>query len=165
MTNENSKDMDLIFIPANQSDIVFADPATAAAQWQDLDEFIEQDPYLSKHRGEYSERNGPRLPFENIFDLKIAQDIFTGVGGRDHTLQITFDVFNLGNLIKPEWGRMHYADYYDNIRLIRFEGFQGATNIPEFSFSRPDNDAPWDIDDSGIRSSRWQAQLGIRYIF
>ena len=68
-------------------------------------------------------------------------------------------------LIKPEWGRMYYADYYDNIRLIRFEGFQGATTIPTFSFDRPDNDAPWDIDDEDIRSSRWQAQLGIRYIF
>ena len=170
MTNENSKDMDLIYIPAQQSDIVFADPLTAAQQWQDLDEFIKQDKYLSEHRGEYSERNGPRLPFENMFDLKITQDIFTGVGGRDHTLQITFDLFNLGNLINSTWGRMYYGSYYDNIRLIRFEAFQddalgNPTTTPTFSFSRPDNDAAWDIDDGGIRSSRWQAQLGIRYLF
>jgi hypothetical protein len=170
MTNENSRDMDLIYIPARQSEIVFADAATADQQWRDLDEFIRQDPYLSEHRGEYCERNGPRLPFENIIDLKIVQDIFTEFGGRDHTLQITFDIFNLGNLINPEWGRLYFADYYENIRLIRFEGFQddalgNPTTIPTFSFSRPDNDAPWDIDDDGIRSARWQAQLGIRYIF
>ena len=165
MTYEDSRDMDLMFIPATSSDIVFRDVATAAQQWKDLDEFIEQDPYLSKHRGEYAERNGARLPFENMIDLKIAQDIFTGVGGRDHTLQITLDVFNLANLINPDWGRMYYANYYDNIRLVRFERFTPGTTIPEFSFTRPNNDKPWDIDDGGIRSSRWQAQLGIRYTF
>lgn len=165
MTNENSKDMDLIYIPASQGEIIFADAATASQQWSDLDEYIEQDPYLSKHRGEYAERNSSRLPFENIFDLKIIQDIFTNFGERRHTLQFTFDIFNLGNLLNPKWGRMHYANYYENIRLIRFEGFQADGTTPEFSFSRPDNDAPWDIDDGGMRSSRWQAQFGVRYLF
>ena len=60
---------------------------------------------------------------------------------------------------------MYYANYYDNIRLVRFERFTPGTTIPEFSFTRPNNDKPWDIDDGGIRSSRWQAQLGIRYTF
>jgi len=165
MTNENSKDMDLIFIPAQQSDIVFADAATANEQWQDLDAFIKQDKYLSENRGKYSERNGPRLPWENIIDFKIAQDIFTDVGNRRNTMQITFDIFNLGNMLNPKWGRMYYATYYDKSRLIAFEGFQGNTNTPTFSFNRPDNDLALDVDDGGIRSSRWQAMLGIRYIF
>ena len=70
MTNENSKDMDLIYIPAQQSDIIFADAATADQQWADLDAFIKQDKYLNENRGKYSERNGPRLPWENIIDFK-----------------------------------------------------------------------------------------------
>ncbi len=165
MTNENSKDMDIIFIPAQQSDIVFADAATADQQWADLDAYIKQDKYLNENRGKYAERNGSRLPWENLIDLKIAQDIFTNIGSRRNTLQITFDIYNLGNMINSDWGRINYANYYDNIRLIDFEGFQADGTTPTFEFNRPKDDAPWNVDDSGIRSSRWQAQLGFRYIF
>ena len=105
------------------------------------------------------------IAFPFPIDFKIAQDIFTDVGNRRNTLQITFDIFNLGNMLNPKWGRMYYATYFDKSRLIAFEGFQGNTNTPTFSFNRPDNDLALDIDDGGIRSSRWQAQLGIRYIF
>ncbi len=165
LTDQDSKDMDLIYIPAQQSDIIFADAATANQQWQDLDEFIKGDKYLNANRGKYSERNGPRLPFENIIDFKIAQDIFTDIGDKRNTLQITLDIFNLGNLINKDWGRMYYATYYDKSRLIEFEDFQADGTTPTFSFDRPKNDEPYDIDDGGIRSSRWQAQLGFRYIF
>ncbi|MDX1745566.1 MAG: hypothetical protein R3324_06490, partial [Halobacteriales archaeon] len=56
---------DLIFIPADQSQITF-DPRTDAAgnvispaeQWAAFDAFIEQDPYLREHRGEIAERFG-----------------------------------------------------------------------------------------------------------
>jgi hypothetical protein len=52
----------------------------------------------------------------------------------------------------------------DAYRLIKFEGFQSDGTTPEFSFKKPKGD-PWNIDDSGIQSSRWQAQLGFRYLF
>lgn len=153
----------LIYIPKDQSEIVFADAATAAQQWADLNEFIENDAYLSKHRGEYAERNGARLPFTNIVDLKVAQDIFVTTGDMKHTLQLTFDVFNLTNLINKNWGRRYYVSY-DYYRLIRFEGFDSDGTTPTFSFNKPSGDI-WNIDDSGIVSSRWQAQIGLRYIF
>jgi len=171
MTNENSKDMDLIYIPATSGDINFIGTAEEqAAQWNDLDAFINQDEYLSANRGDYSERNGARLPFVNIFDLKITQDFFIKSGGKTHNLQLTFDVFNLGNLINQDWGRRYYASYYGNVRLIRFEEWMqdaegNDTNTPLFSFDRPDNDEPYDIDDAGFNSSRWQAQIGVRYFF
>ena len=58
-----------------------------------------------------------------------------------------------------------YGDY----SLLNFEGFKkdingNMTNIPTYKFTKPKN-KPWSIDDSGINSSRWQAQVGIRYIF
>jgi outer membrane receptor for ferrienterochelin and colicin len=173
LTNENSKDMDLIYIPDVQSDINLVDimnddgtvAVSAAQQWTDLDAFIDQDKYLSENRGGYSERNGARLPFTNIIDLRIAQDFYIEAGGRTHTLQLTFDVFNFTNMINKEWGRVYFANYYDNIRLIRFAGFEADGTTPTFTFERPDNDEPWDIDDAGINSSRWQAQFGVRYIF
>lgn len=43
--------------------------------WQAMDKFIEQDAYLSKHRGEYTKRNGAVAPFANQLDLSISHDI------------------------------------------------------------------------------------------
>ena len=92
-------------------------------------------------------------------------------GERRQTLQITFDIFNIGNMLNKDWGRIYYASN-GNLDIIEFEGMiddpgNAATDetLPTFSFSRPDNDIPWRIDDSGLNSSRWQAQLGVRYIF
>jgi len=164
-TNEAYKGPQLIYIPANQSDIIFEGSADEQqSQWTELDAFIKQDKYLSEHRGEYATRNASRLPWINIFDLKIAQDIFFKAGDHRHTLQITMDIFNFGNLLNKDWGLRYWADN-GNIGLIKFEGFQDDNTTPEFSFTRPKNDEPWNLNDSGIYSSRWQAMIGVRYIF
>ncbi|MBE9511220.1 MAG: hypothetical protein IMY71_10100, partial [Bacteroidetes bacterium] len=148
----------LVYIPASSSEIILT-----GGNWSELDEFIKNDDYLSEHRGEYAERNGARSPFSNIIDLKFIQDIFVDAGGRKHTLQLTFDMFNLTNWINKDWGRRYYVSY-DAHQLLRFEGFDTDGTTPTFSFSKPDGDI-WNIDDAGFNSSRWQAQLGIRYIF
>ena len=164
-TNEAYAGPQLIYIPKEQSDIIFVGTAEEQqSQWNDLDAYINQDKYLSEHRGDYAERNASRLPWTNIFDLKIAQDIFVTSGEYKHTLQVTFDVFNLGNMINNNWGRMYYATN-NNVGLILFEGFQEDGSTPEFSFDRPKDDEPWNLDDSGLNSSRWQAMIGIRYKF
>lgn len=95
--------------------------------------------------------------------MKIVQDLFLNAGGYKHTLQITFDIFNFGNLINKEWGRKYYVGV-DAYSLIIFEGFEVDGTTPRFTFVKPSGDF-YNIDDSGIFSSRWQAQLGIRYIF
>ena len=135
----------------------------------------ESNDYLNSRRGEYAERNGSRLPFENRFDFRIAQDIFVKTGDRRQTLQITFDIFNIGNMLNQKWGRIYTASN-ENLGVIEWMGniddpndnpadAPTAETLPTFAFSRPDGDRPWRIDDSGLNSSRWQAQLGIRYIF
>ena len=166
LNGNGESDNNLIYVPANQSEILFADAVTATEQWNELDAFIKNDYYQSGRRGQYAERNGARLPFNHILDLKIAQDIFIDIGPNRQTLQLTLDIFNLGNLINSKWGRRYYMtnDYY---RLLDFEGFVDAANgdyTPTFELNTRDGDI-WNIDDSGYRSSRWQAQIGVRYIF
>ncbi len=162
MNGNGESNNNLIYIPAGQSEIVFDDPTTASQQWTDLNAFIEDDPYLSQHRGEYAERNGARLPFVGILDLKFIQDVFADFGPRKHTLQFTFDMFNFTNLLNKNWGRRYYVSN-GQFRLIDFEGFAADGSTPTYSFSTPSN--KYFIDDSGINSSRWQAQIGFRYIF
>lgn len=164
-TNEAYKGPQLIYIPKEQSDIIFVGTAAEQqAQWEALDAYIKQDKYLSANRGSYAERNASRLPWTNVFDLKLAQDVFIHYKDYKHTLQITFDVFNVGNLLNKDWGRKFYVSNY-NVPLIKFEGFQADKTTPEFSFKRPADDEPWYLNDSGLYSSRWQAMIGIRYKF
>jgi hypothetical protein len=164
LNGEGENPGNLIYVPASQAEITLKGTTEEqASQWADLNDFIENDKYLKNRRGEYAERNGARLPFESMFDLKLIQDFYIKAGAHQHTLEVTFDVFNLGNLLNKKWGVVRYITN-DAYQLIKFEGYEEGTYKPVFSYTKPKGDI-WNIDDGGVRSSRWQGQIGIRYIF
>ncbi len=164
LNGEGENAGNLIYVPKDASEINFVGTADEQAQqWADLDDFIKNDNYLKNRRGEYAERNAARLPFENILDLRFAQDFYVNAAERKQTLQLTLDIFNFANLLNKDWGRRYYIPY-GAYQLIKFKGFKDDGTTPQFSFDKPKGDV-WSIDDSGVKSSRWQAQIGIRYIF
>ena len=61
---------------------------------------------MRTHRGQYAERNGAQAPWRNQVDAKFIQDIFTKVDKTRNTLQFTVDIFNFGNMINPNWGKV-----------------------------------------------------------
>lgn len=166
---EDSRNRTLFYVPMSEDDINFTGSAEdQSAQWNALNNFIEDHDYLSRHRGEFVERNHSRAPFTSVLDLRIMQDVRFYAGGKTHTLQLTADIFNFTNLINAAWGRRYFVP--SNFNLTQFEGFQvdgngNETTIPTYRFTAPEDFPFGDIDDSGIQSSRWQAQLGVRYLF
>ncbi len=163
---EDSRERSLIYVPLNQNDIVLVDDGnrTAAQQWADLDQFIESDPYLSTIRGGYAARNESRGPASHVIDMKLLQDFNLNAGGMKHTFQFSLDVFNFTNLLNKDWGRRRFVG--QSFQLLDFEGFMDDTNTPTFTFGGvPDNNTAIGIDDAGIQSSRWQMQVGLRYLF
>ncbi len=179
ITNEDSRNRALIYLPRDQSEIVLVDRtdrdgnvvATAAQQWTALNEFIEGDAYLSSRRGQYAERNESRAPFINTFDFRLLQNIFLEqANGKRHTLQFSVDIFNVGNLLGEvfdrNWGQ-RYVVNFGNVELLEFEGFQGDTNVPTYSFREFQNNNPLygSFNNEGVISARWQMQVGLRYIF
>lgn len=173
LNGEGENSGNLIWIPNAQDQInlvpiVDGDgnvTKTPEQQWENLAAFIESDKYLADNKGGYAERNGARLPFESVIDFKFAQDIYVNTGDRRQTLQLTFDIFNFTNLLNKDWGRRHYIGN-DALRLIDFEGFDADGTTPQFSYDGPaDAEEYFNIDDSGVFSSRWQGQIGVRYIF
>ena len=98
-TGSTGRNRSLIWVPATSSDIMLIDDGdvTAAEQWAMLDEFINEDSYLSTRRGQYAEKNSNRTPFTHQFDLRIAQDLGFNVGGRGNKLQLSIDIFNVAN--------------------------------------------------------------------
>lgn len=162
---------DLIFVPtdgqidqmlANGQFVTTTSNTTApAVQAAELKKFFADEPYLKNRRGEYSQRNGARVPFVHQFDLRIAQDFYLNVAGKKNTLQVTLDIFNLANFLNKDWGRVYSAGY--SYSLMQYAGKQAVTNLPLYSFKQlGGNGHAWQIDDF---NSRWRAQLGLRYIF
>jgi len=166
LLGDDSRDNALIYVPRNPSEIQFSGTeAEQAAQWEQLDRFIESDDYLSGRRGEYAERNGSRGPWSHIVDLKFLQDFKVNFGNKKHTFQLSADIFNFTNFLNKDWGKL---------KFIRSEVSPLTTvstgDTPVFSINQgvmDENGNPdfEELDDEGIQSSRWQMQLGIRYIF
>ena len=102
-------------------------------------------------------------------DLKILQDVNINAGNKTHKFQVSLDVFNFSNLLNKNWGRRYFVGSFGSFELLNFEGFQDGTNTPTFTYdpsvATTDNEPFAVIDDGGIQSSRWQMQLGLRYIF
>ncbi|MBQ9660218.1 MAG: TonB-dependent receptor [Bacteroidales bacterium] len=92
----------LIYIPtdADLAKMEFSDDANKA----EFKKFIEEDSYLSTHRGQYSERGAKVAPWMNRFNLKIAQDFIFNIANKPTTLQIGVDINNVANLLNSNWG-------------------------------------------------------------
>ena len=168
INGEDSRERSLIYVPANASEIRLIDRPnrTAQQQWEELNAFIEADPYLSGRRGQYAQRNMNRTPFTHGFDLRILQDVtFKQANGKKNTLQFSLDLMNLGNFLYKNWGRVYRAPNFGNYALLRFEGYDPTAptgvRIPQYSFNEQTLD-PWPINDF---LSRWRMQLGVRYLF
>lgn len=181
---------DLIYVPASQDEISlttlsastvggvrYTDTRTVDQIWAQLDEFIEQDPYLSTRRGQYAERGGAVAPWTNRFDLGVSQEFTINAGGQKNTLEISFSVVNAGNMINSDWGVQQTTN---DTQPIVYRSYNATDNKPVFSF-RPNNfpvateggnandpNVARTIEsfrDNADLGSRWQAQFGIKYKF
>lgn len=123
-----------------------------------FEKYINGSKYMSSHRGQWSERNAIVAPFENMFDLHIAQDyLYDKVNGRK--VQVTFDIMNVANLLNPAWG-VYYGGSYNL-------GVLGVTNLsPDAQGNMtPTYNFKGNILTPSDFSSRWRCQLGLRLTF
>lgn len=170
----------LPYIPKDQGDIRLADYTlngtlyTAAQQWADLNAFIEGDKYLKKRRGQYAERNGMRTPWGNELDMKLMHEFKLGRMNKQHSLQVSFDVFNVLNLLSNNWGHVNFVtnvNQYD-VNFLKYAadangkavGTPASGYLPTFNFVKPTGvDGHYYTLDP--INSRWQGQFGIKYNF
>lgn len=167
--NGDGNGFDLVYIPKSSSEINFVNATiggvtyTPAQQWDILNQFISNDPYLSKHRGQYAERNGARLPWYHRLDAKIQQDIFRNIGSHRHTLQFSIDILNVLNLVNQNWG-VHRSAVLRNL-LVPNNTFT-ASGAPQFKINSSNNQvitSPYQYVLS--TSGTYGFQLGLRYSF
>jgi Carboxypeptidase regulatory-like domain len=190
---------DLIYVPKTASDInlidvgsydktsqtgvttgTASDPRTSAQIWAQLNNFINQDHYLARHRGQYVKSNSVVYPFYKRLDMNITQDIYFYTRkkeGKDkHTLRVSMDLINVGNFLNRYWG-IYKTPSITN--FLKYEGMAADNTTPLFSFPYADatNKIPLVnsysdnlnltnfVNGVNLPSSRWQMQIGIRYLF
>jgi len=106
------------------------------------------------------------MPWVSRFDVKILQDIFMKFGATKHTLQISLDLLNVGNLLNSNWGiyRKQTLGTYD-ITLLKYSR-TGSDGIPHYQMNYTGSALPTSTYSPVLStSSTWGAQLGIRYTF
>jgi len=180
--NNDGGTNDLMYIPKNQGDIMLVrasnasngtpDTRTPAQIWTQLNNFINQDSYLSAHRGQYAERNGAILPTYKRVDLHFAQDFFIKTGKVKNTLEFTFDVINFTNLLNRNWGlyQTSYSGFNNGATtVLTYMGKDAGTGRATYSFPYLDPNTSTPVTSSFKQDisqlSRFQAQIGVRYIF
>lgn len=119
-----------------------------------LKQWIADDSYMREHRGEYFKRYADNLAFEHHFDLHLAQKYSFKVAGQTNSLELSFDIINLGNLLNKDWGHTYgdgFGRYfspfnYEGNGVFKFDGTHVARNYDTYY-------------------SRWRGQIGLRYTF
>lgn len=167
-----SRNRTLVYVPRDASEINLqpytsgGNMVSAEVQWTNLNAMIESDKGLSERRGQYAEKNGSFAPFNSVFDLVLRQDFGADLGGDLHKIQLSFDIFNLANLLNKEWGVYYFTpgSDFNNFQLYQFDGYEADGTTPKFSY-RLGNKTGKDIFQIGGTSSRWRMRVGVRYMF
>lgn len=163
--NKDGYRNDLMYVPtdAELEKMVFTDihsnnnTVTAAEQKDALIKWIEGNGELRKSKGTHIKRNQMTLPFEHHFDFHFAQDFFVDIAGQRNTIQLNFDIINVGNLLNKKWGMYYQTNSgYDLTPLTTKIGTNGAT----YQFYDPG-----EMYTNTNITSRWHAQVGLKYIF
>lgn len=167
--NQDGQTNDLIYIPKSKDELTFVDKNgfTASQQADAFWNFINQDPYLKKHKGEYAEAYAAKMPWINRFDIKISEDFKIKAGKSTNILQISFDILNVGNLLNHSWGVTKNAAPANNGRILNYEGVNDQM-VPTYSlyYNKAENALPTEsFANYNDSSNCWQLQVGIRYIF
>jgi hypothetical protein len=161
---------DLIYIPRNMGEMNFQQytsggvtytVAQQAAAWE---AYINQDPYLREHRGEYAERNALNRPKLYRADLSLSQEIRRNVGGQPNSLQVRLDILNFSNFLNKNWGvsqgvitnRPLSAQGVDASGASLYRLNTIGVGGPLISKSFQKNVSTLDV---------WRMQLGVRYMF
>jgi hypothetical protein len=175
LNNDGFNGNDLIFVPKDASQIKLTnasavggvvDIRTQTELWNQLDAFISNNPYLSTRRGEFAERQALVLPWVHRADLNFTQDFYIKYKDSKHTLRFTADIFNFTNFISKELGIQQIPTTMTPLNFVRLDA-DGKTPVFSFPYLDGRNKVPFtdSFRDNVGFGSRYQIQLGVRYLF
>ena len=115
------------------------------------------DPCLREYRGRLLSRNSCRNPWFGTVNARLSKAIPTRAG---QSLELTVDLYNLLNLIDRDWGQ-YRATFSNNptVPMLRLAGYDPGGGRGVYQLALPARNEIQDFE------SRWQAEVGVRYVF
>jgi len=150
---------DLIYVPTGLGDPIFKKwgstaTQTAAQNFAAYNDYIDNNKFLSKYRGQIAPRNGGRDPWINRLDIHLSQHIPVKWVWAD----ITCDILNFTNLLDDNWGQIKRFSTFGTpqpVTLNSTSGLYTYTGVGSKATVQSENDL----------DSRWKIQLGCRISF
>ena len=152
---------DLAYIPLKSDPHVSYGSATQA-QIDAFNAFIDNDSYLSSHRGQIAGRNAQQQPWVNQLDLGLQQEL-PGFFSEDKFV-VRADIFNFLNLLNKKWGDQDNLGFFQTRTLTTATAADGQY---VYNLSKPPQSfSVYDTSTNPARViSRWQILLTLKYKF
>ena len=165
--NGDGYNYDAIFIPTDEqvanNEFRFASEDDAAR----FMDFVHNDPYLSKHQGQYAEAYSVYSPWVHRLDFSYKHDFKVNIGNTTNVLQLSLDIKNLLNLFNSNWGVMKQLNpdaIGSDARILNYDGVD-ADGYAVFSTPSGINaNTQTFVPYHGIGQC-WYASIGIKYLF
>ena len=150
---------DLIYIPKTADEILFKTPADQKNFW----DFVEQDKYLSSHKGQYAEAYSVYTPMVHRIDFRYSHDFKFNICKSTNVLQLNVDLMNVGNLFNSSWGvgKFFSSDVAQG-RILKLSSIN-EEGQPVFQSMVGPGAKTWDYSHS--MGQCWYLQVGIKYLF
>jgi hypothetical protein len=147
---------DLIYVPASRSDPIGAKYTGGinGANFAAFNDYIDNNEFLSKHRGGIAPRNGGRDPWINRLDLHFSQRIPV----KWVWAEFTADILNFTNMLDSNWGQIKRYSSFGTPQPVSVSSAGVYTFLPAVG-TKPTIQSSEDLD------SRWKIQLGFRISF
>jgi outer membrane receptor for ferrienterochelin and colicin len=150
---------DLVYVPTGPGDPIFAkwgstSTQTAAQNFASYNDYISNNAFLSKYRGQIAPRNGGRDPWINRLDLHFSQRIPV----KWVWAEFTADILNFTNLLNDHWGQIKRYSTFGTPQPVTLNSttqLYTYTGVGSKAIVQSDQDL----------DSRWKVQLGIRVSF
>ena len=166
LNGDNISGNDLMYIPKGpqSGEVVFAgDTPTNHPNEDRFWAIVNANQELSDAKGTLVKRNGSTSPVVHNFDVRISQEM-PGFAPK-HKSVVSLDIFNIGNLINKEWGRINEMAFSSSGGARRtFVNYGGIDASGRYVYAVKSAD-----DDLTLRQakgeSQWAVQITARYEF
>lgn len=157
---------DLMYIPNDVNDLKWASVEDMNA----FKTFMDNDPYLSTHKGQYAEAYAGRSPWRHLLDARIAKTFKKTYGKTTHCFELSVNAGNVLNMINSSWGLNRYSCYgaFDAYAVTPLKVDRIEDNTPVFSMNKIDGEYPtstYDRYNETNANQCWSLMFGLKYSF
>ncbi|MCR4847308.1 MAG: TonB-dependent receptor [Bacteroidales bacterium] len=165
--NGDGMSADLMYIPNDVNELRWASEEDMNA----FKTFMDNDPYLSTHKGQYAEAYAGRSPWAHLLDARIAKTFKKTIGKTTHCFELSANFDNVLNMINSNWGLYKYScyGYTDAIAPLKVT-FDGNTPVYSMNKIKVDGQEIYPTNTYTKYNETnfdqcWSLMLGLKYSF